>query len=368
MKIAICARTSGENGGIGVYTRSLLDRMLPLASNHEFVVFYSSGRDIGRFRHLSNVQEIFVPAKVKLLWDQVVTPYHAAKQGVDLIFHPKMSVPLVTKAKTVLVLHGSERFVYPQFSHKSDLLYFQTLYRLYMKRATAIISVSHNAAKDLVRFWSIDPSKVTTVHLAPAPYFRKLDDCAELEAVRRKYNLPERFILNVGLIYPGKNIPNLLRAFKRVREHESVKLVLAGTGRRLYQDDLKQIGELGLEDSVCLPGYVPHDDLVAVYNLAEVVAFPSFYESFGLISLEAMACGCPVVVSRTGGAPEAAGDAGCYVDPADEVSIADAILRVLTDARLRQDLIEKGFRNVKCFSWEKAARETLDVLGSVAQS
>ena len=214
MKIAICARTSGEKGGIGVYTRSLLDSMLPLASNHEFVVFYSNRTDIGRFRHLSNVQEIFVPAKAKLLWDQVVTHYHAAKHGVDLIFHPKMSVPLVTTAKTVLVLHGSERFVYPQFSHKSDLLYFKTLYRLYMKRATGIISVSHNAAKDLIGFWNINPRKVTTVHLAPAPYFRKLDDCAALQAVRRQYNLPLRFILNVGLIYPGKNIPNLLRALK----------------------------------------------------------------------------------------------------------------------------------------------------------
>jgi glycosyltransferase involved in cell wall biosynthesis len=368
MKVAICARTFGENGGIGVYTRSLLDSLLPLASNHEFVIFYSNRTEIGRFRHLSNVKEIFVSAKTKLLWDQVVTPYHAAQQGVDLIFHPKMSVPLVTKAKTLLVLHGSERFVYPQFSHKSDLFYFKTLYRLYMKRATAIISVSHNAAKDLIRFWNIDPRKVTTVHLAPAPHFRKLADRAALEAVRRKYNLPQRFILNVGLLYPGKNIPNLLRALKRVREHEDVKLVLAGSGRRLYQDDLEQIRALGLEDSVCLPGYIPHEDLLAFYNLTEAVVFPSFYESFGLISLEAMACGCPVVVSRTGGAPEAAGDAACYVDPADEVSIADAILRVLTDAKLRQELVGKGFRNAKRFSWERSARETLDVLRSVAQS
>ena len=298
----------------------------------------------------------------------MVTPYYAAKQGVDLIFHPKMSVPLMTKAKSVLVLHGSERFVYPQFSHKSDMLYFRTLYRLYMKRATAIISVSHNAAKDLVHFLNVDPGKVTTVHLAAAPYFRKIDDCASVEAVRYQYNLPKRFILNVGLIYPGKNIPNLLRALKKVREHEDVKLVLAGTGRRLYEQELQQVHELGLEDHVLLPGYVPHEDLLAFYNLAQAVVFPSFYESFGLISLEAMACGCPVVVSRTGGAPEAAGDAGCYVDPADEVSIADAILCILTDAKLRQELVEKGFRNAKRFSWEKAARETLDVFRSVAQS
>jgi len=342
--------------------------MLPLAANHEFVIFYSNKIHIGRFSHLSNVREIFVPAKVKLLWDQVAVPYHAAKHGVDLIFHPKMSVPLFTHCKTVLVLHGSERFVYPQFSHKSDMLYFRTLYRLYLKRATAIISVSHNAAKDLVHFLKIDASKVTTVHLAAAPYFRKIDDCASVEAVRRQYNLPKRFILNVGLIYPGKNIPKLLRALKRVREHEDVKLVLAGTGRRLYEQELQQVRELGLDDHVLLPGYVPHEDLVAFYNLAEAVVFPSFYESFGLISLEAMACGCPVVVSRTGGAPEAAGEGGLYVDPADELSIAEAILRLLTDSKLREELIEKGFQNIKRFSWERTAQKTLEVLESLVKS
>jgi glycosyltransferase involved in cell wall biosynthesis len=368
MKIAICARTSGEKGGIGVYTRSLLDNMLPLASNHEFIVFYSNRTDIGRFRYLSNVQEMVVPAKTKLIWDQVVTPYHAAKLGVDLIFHPKMSAPLLTKTKSVLVLHGSERFVYPQFSHKSDLLYFKTLYRLYMKRATGIISVSDNAAKDLIQFWNINPSKVRTVHLAPAPYFRELDDCAAVEAVRCKYNLPKRFILNVGLIYPGKNIPNLLRALKKVREHNDVKLVLAGTGRRLYEGDLRQVHELGLQDHVLLPGYVPHEDLVAFYNLAEAVVFPSFYESFGLISLEAMACGCPVVVSRTGGAPEAAGDAAIYVDPANAISIAEGIIRVLVEPQLRSELREKGLQNAKRFSWEKTAGKTLEVFESLAKS
>jgi glycosyltransferase involved in cell wall biosynthesis len=339
--------------------------MLPLAANHEFVVFYAEKAHLGRYVHLPNVREIFVPAKTKLLWDQMVTPYYAAKHGVDLIFHPKMSVPLLSSGKTVLVLHGSERFVYPQFSHKSDMLYFRTLYRIYMKRATAIISVSHNAAKDVVHYLNVDPSKVTTVHLAQAPYFRRINDCSSVEAVRRKYNLPKRFILNVGLIYPGKNIPNLLRALRRVREKVDVDLVIAGTGRRLYEQDLRQVHDLGLQDHVCLPGYVPHDDLVSLYNLAEAVVFPSFYESFGLISLEAMACGCPVVVSRTGGAPEAAGDAAIYVDPTSENSIAEAIIRVLVEPHLGSELREKGFQHAKHFSWEKTARKTLETLESI---
>lgn len=368
MKIAICARTFGEKGGIGVYTRNLLDAMLPIARQHEFLVFYSEKAHLGRFSHLSNVHEMFIAAKTKLLWDQIITPYYAAKHGMDLIFHPKMSVPLLTKAKTVLVLHGSERFVYPQFSYKSDMIYFRTLYPLYMKRATAIISVSHNAAKDVVRFLSVDPGKVTTVHLAQGPYFRKIDDRAYVETVRRKYNLPRRFILNVGLIYPGKNIPNLLRALKRVREQEDVDLVIAGSGRRLYKEDLRQVDELGLNAHVFLPGYVPHEDLVGFYNLAEAVVFPSFYESFPAIPLEAMACGCPVVTSPTGGTPESAGEAALYVPPTDDVSLTTAILRLLREPELRSKLTQKGLQNVKRFSWQNTARQTLDVFGSLGRS
>jgi len=309
-----------------------------------------------------------VPAYRKFVWDQVSVPYYSAKENIDVLFHPKMSVPLFTNRKTVMVLHGSERFVFPEFSHKSDILYTKVLYPLYLKKASSLISVSENARKDIIRLMKIDPEKIKTIYLAPAKHFTQLDDPEMLASIKRKYSLPDRFLLNVGLIYPGKNIPNLLKAFKLVRREIDTKLVLAGSGRRMYKNDLNMINELGLKEHVLMPGYIPQEDLVAVYNLAEVVAFPSFYESFGLISVEANACGCPVVVSRTGGAPEAAGDAALYVDPTDEVGIGKAILRVLTDAELRNNLIEKGLQNAKRFSWEKTARQTLDVLESVGQS
>jgi glycosyltransferase involved in cell wall biosynthesis len=365
MRIGICARTWGEKGGIGTYTRLLLQTMLPLASEHQFYIFYGAPEHVGRFAHLPNVTEILLRSPSTLLWDQVATAKQAAKLKLDVIFHPKMAVPLMAGCKTVTVLHGTERFVYPQFSHKSDMLYFQTLYRLYMKRATAILSVSHNAARDLVQFLRLDARKVSTVHLAPAPYFRKIDDPQLIQKVRRKYDLPSRFILNVGLIYPGKNIPNLLKALKLAREKEDVKLVIAGGGRRLYTDELRRIDDLGLRQHVFLIGYVPHEDLPAVYSTAEALVFPSFYESFGLVSLEAMACGCPVVTSLTGGTREAAGDAAIYVRPGDETELARAILRVLTEPELRSALREKGFQNAKRFSWEKTAQETLGVLQSV---
>jgi glycosyltransferase involved in cell wall biosynthesis len=365
MKLGFCLRTWGEKGGIGVYSRSLLNALLALDSDNQYVLFYHDRNHLGQFSHHAHVKEIHVPAPAKIVWDQVVVPLRAAREHVDILLHPKLAVPLLTTSKTVMVLHGTERFVYPQFSYRSDILYFKTIYPLYLRRASAIISVSENARQDVIRFLDIDPDKVRTIHLAPGERFKKIDDESLLRSAREKYGLPERFVLNVGLIYPGKNIPNLLRALRLVRRHVAVDLVIAGTGKRMFQDDVNLIGDLGLTENVLLPGYIPHEDLVAVYNLAEAVVFPSFYESFPAIPLEANACGCPVVTSHTGGTPEAAGDAALYVDPLDVEGIAEGIQRVLTDRELRTDLVEKGFQNVKRFSWETTARQTLDLFESL---
>jgi glycosyltransferase involved in cell wall biosynthesis len=368
MRIGICLRTWGEKGGIGVYSRHLLEAMLAMDSGHEYFLFYQSKAHMGQFSHYKGVKELYVPAPGKWVWDQLAVPWYAAKEKVDILFHTKFAVPLLARCKTVMVLHGSERFVYPQFSHKSDVLFFKTIYPFYLRRATAILSVSENAKKDIVHFLDIDPSKVTTIYLAPDQQFRRIDDQFFLEHIRRKYNLPKRFVLNVGLIYPGKNIPNLLRALKLVRRTMDIKLVIAGTGKRMYKSDLDLVHKLELDHDVLLPGYIPHEDLVAVYNLAKMVVFPSFYESFPAIPLEANACGCPVIISRTGGSPEAAGNAALYVDPTDIIGIAGAMSRVLTEPELCQHLIEQGFQNVKRFSWEETARQTLHALESLVAS
>jgi len=367
MKIGIYARTWDEMGGIGVYTRNLLRTMLSLETDHHFLLFYRKPAHVGQFRNYHNVKEIFLSAQSKFLWDQLAVPRIAHKENVDILFHPKMAVPLLARCKTVMVMHGSERFVYPEFSYKSDILYTKAIYPFYIRHAKGIISVSDNARKDIIRLFGISPEKIRTVHLASSGDFRRVDDQLFLASIRRKYSLPKRFILNVGLIYPGKNIPNLLRAFALARQKEDIRLVLVGTGRRMYKKDLSIIQALRLQGEVLLPGYIPHQDLVGVYNLAHALVFPSFYESFPAPPLEANACGCPVVTSSTGGTPESAGNGAIYVDPRDPEDIADAIVRVLSDEGLRKDLIQRGFQNVIRFSWEKTAQETLAALESVAQ-
>jgi glycosyltransferase involved in cell wall biosynthesis len=151
-----------------------------------------------------------------------------------------------------------------------------------------------------------------------------------------------------------------LEAFATVRKTLDVHLVVAGGMRWKYQNDLNVLEKLDLQECVHFAGYVPQQELVAFYSLADATVFPSHYESFGLPNIEANACGCPLVTSRTGGSPEAAGNAAIYVDPMDVADIANAIVRVLTDDDLRLTLIAKGYENAARFSWEKTAQSTLE--------
>ena len=368
MKIGICVRTWGEKGGIGVYTRSIVSALAQIDQKNRYILFYKDQAHMGTFREHENIREMYVPAASKWMWDQMTMPYYAKREGVDVIFHTKFAIPMFTRCKTVMVLHGTERFVHPEFHKTADLWFFKIVYPQYLRRASLILAVSERGRQDIIERLNIEPSKIKTVHLAADPVFRVIKDELFLTMIREKYRLPKRFILYVGHIYPGKNIGRLLKAFACVRREQDVDLVIAGSPRWRYQADLNLIPKLDLERNILIIGHVPHEELAGLYNLAEMTAFPSFYESFPAIPLESNACGCPVVISSTGGSPEATGDAAVYVNPLDEQGIANAILRVLSDESLQRDLIEKGFRNAKRFSWEKTGRKTLHALESLVKA
>lgn len=365
MKIGICVRSWEELGGIGVYTRNIVTNLLNLDQKNQYFLFFANKESLGKFSDYQNVREVYVPSKGKLMWDQAAIPWYAKKVGVDVIFHTKLTIPVFTCKKTLMVLHGTERFLYSDFHPKSDRLYFRTIYPQFLKRASAIIAVSERARQDIIKLVSIEPEKVKTIYLAVDPIFRVIKSESYLDQIRKKYKLPTKFVVYVGHIYPGKNMGRLFKAFARVRKKHDIRLVVAGAMRWKYNEDMEFINSLNLENSVHLLGYVPHDDLVGLYNLAEMTAFPSYYESFPAIPLEANACGCPVVTSRTGGTPESAGDAAVYVDPMEVDDITGAILHVLENKDLRNDLVQKGFKNVKRFSWHKTAQKTLAVLESL---
>ncbi len=175
-------------------------------------------------------------------------------------------------------------------------------------------------------------------------------------------------MLFVGTVEPRKNVPTLLSAFQQVLDHyhPEVDLVLAGSPGWLTDEVYALANRLGLTGRVHFLGRVSDEELVWLYNGARLLVLPSFYEGFGLPPLEAMACGCPVVVSNVSSLPEVVGDAGLLVDPQDADALAVAIWRLLSDAALREEMVAKGLKRAACFSWTRAARETLELYRRVA--
>jgi glycosyltransferase involved in cell wall biosynthesis len=361
--IAVMLRTLEEKQGIGIYARNLMSSILNIDKENFYYFIYVSEQQVGSFGAHKNLKEIVIPCKNKLLWDQAQVPLYARKH-IDIIFNTKFSVPLLTTSKTMMVFHGSEWFVYPEFYSKLDILYNRLFLPLYCKKASAISSVSKVAADDMVKFIGFDPQKVFVVHSAIDPRFKPFADKARLSFIKEKYNLPERYILFVGNLYPGKNFRNIVKAFRHIKDEIGfpIKLVSVGSLRWKYEKDFREIDVLELKDDIHFTGWIEQEDLPALYLMADLFLFPSLYEGFGIPIIEAMACGCPVVTANTGACPEVAGYAAKLVDPKDVNDIADGVISILTNNILRKKMIERGLIEAKRFSWDKAARETLKML------
>jgi len=355
-------RTLDEIYGIGMYTRCLLRELLELDDRNQYVLMYRNPTHLGTYGQYPHVEERVVSAPNKLIWDQVAVPLLASRENIDLIFNTKFTVPLFAPCKTIMVLHGSEWFVYPEFYPWWDIQYVKAIMPLYLKRAAAVISVSNRAREDITIHTGVNSNKIKTVYLAASEHFRVIKNEAVLKAARQKYTLPEHFILFVGKIYPGKNVGNLLRAFARIRDRVPHKLVMCGDVYWKYGQVLKLIEQLGLQEDVLRTGWIQSEELPAIYNLADLFVFPSMYESCPAPPWEAMACGCPVITSHTGGTPEVVGDAAILIDPRDVNGIAEAMYDVLTNGELRKKLVAKGFEQYKKFSWAKCAKETLEII------
>jgi glycosyltransferase involved in cell wall biosynthesis len=365
MKIGVMLRHRGEPGGIWVYTRNVLENLFELDRLNQYLLIYDGPAGIGTFRGHHNVREVAVRARSKLWWDQVSVPRLANRESLDIIYNPKLSVPLWTASKTVLVMHGAEQFVIPHTFQWWDRLYFSVANKLYCRRATAIISMTKIGARDIVHHMDAKPGKIRVIHEAHNKECRLLTS-KETAIIKEKYGLPNHYLLFVGGFNPRKNIGNLLRAYATVKDSFPHDLVIVGFKRWKYAEDFKLIDDLGLRGRIHQLGYVPDSDLVAIYNRADLFVFPSLYEGFGIPVLEAMACGCPVVSSKTGCTPEVAGDAAVLVNPHDVAEISDSIARVLSDETVRKSLVAKGLARVRQFSWKKCADETLKLFESVA--
>ncbi|MBN1955539.1 MAG: glycosyltransferase family 4 protein [Anaerolineae bacterium] len=298
-------------------------------------------------------------AVVRVMWEQVAQPRVLRRLGAELVHAPVFVGPLVSPCPLVVTVHDLSFIRFPRLFRPHNRLYLTALTRASVHKARRVIAVSAHAAAETARLLDVDPAKISVVHHGVDPDFTPLPP-DEIAAFRARHRLPERYILSLGTLEPRKNLLRLVEAFHRLRAPD-LELVLAGGRGWYYQELFARVKELGIEDRVLFPGYVPRDELVLWYNAATVFALPSLYEGFGMPILEAQACGVPVLTSDCAALPEAAGDGALLVDPWSVEEIAAGLERLLGDAALGEQLREKGLIHASAHTWRKTAVETVKV-------
>jgi glycosyltransferase involved in cell wall biosynthesis len=282
---------------------------------------------------------------------------------------PAAVAPLRSSLPVVVTIHDLAILRFPETFRRWHRTFASYLLPRLVRRVSAIVSVSEATKSDLVELLGVAPERVSVIPCGISAGFSPLDaGDPRLAAVRDRYSLPEAYAITVGAIEPRKNLPRLLRAVDQLtkrREFRDLSLLHIGPGGWLTKEVSRTLAELRLEDRVRFLGYVPNDDLAALYQQARLAIYPSLFEGFGLPVLEAMASGCPVVTSNCSSMPEVAGGAAVLVDPMSVEAIADGIARLWCDDGLRHALIACGQRRAATFTWEFAARETMKLYDRV---
>jgi len=368
MRIAIDGRYIQDHfPGIGRYTYNLVQALAKAAPEDSFVLLHNPQLVNTRYdlKILQNPNLKIVPVEVPTfsLAEEWRLPSVVRHLRLNLLHSPYYIKPYLLPCPSLVTIHDLIPKLYPQYMPSLwKRAIFEVTIRLAVASVRRVICVSQSARDDLVRLLGVAPSKVSVTPEGVDERFQPLEGEVVMR-LRQRYDLPEGYILNVGVNKPHKNLVRLVEAFAKVKTGR--KLVLAGKEDPRYREVHEVVEQLSLQDRVVFLGQVPEDDLPALYSGAALFVFPSLYEGFGLPLLEAMACGVPVVCSSTSSLPEIAGRAAVTVDPLDASQLTRALEWVLGDADLRASMREEGLKQAARFSWERTAKETLAVYRQV---
>ncbi|HVB76857.1 MAG TPA: glycosyltransferase family 1 protein [Candidatus Nitrosotalea sp.] len=343
--------------GMGVYTAQMLESMRAAEPQVRWTVWLPP-----ELRGTEPPSSRLVPGP-RLIGRHVIWPRRLDRAGADVFWGPAGQMPLGRlKAPAVLTVHDLAIYQEPRWFPSGQWLSVRLVVPRSLRGAEHLIAVSSSTAADLQRFFDIPEDRITVVPEGVAPSFRPLPPEALLQA-RRRWRLPERFILFVGTLEPRKNLTTLLEAWVQL-PHRPPLVVVGGWGWR-SEDLMRRVARAGSQ--LHLLGEVPRTDLAAIYNLAACLAHPAWYEGFGLTVLEAMACGVPVIASRTSSLPELVGGAGRLLPPDDVAAWTRSLQEVLGDPELRRQMRTDGLLRAAELTWDRAAERTLRTLAAAAQ-
>ena len=360
-----------RQAGVSRYIEQLLRSLLPAAPADRWTVY--TPRGVGRQiapQHNVRLRLSRLPTVnplVRIVWEQCVAPIVTLRDRPQAMFCPLNVVPLLLACPTVVCIHDLAFLRFPDRLLPAKRWYQTMLTWLSVRRAAHVLTVSEFTRREVIELLRVAPEKVTVTPNGRDERIGPIDRDM-VEEFRRVHQLPARFLLFLGTIEPRKNLLTLLRAYARRREELDMPLIVAGGKGWLYEPIFDIVEELGLRDRVRFAGFVPGEELGLWYNAATAFVFPSVYEGFGLPPLEAMQCGTPVIASNTASLPEVVGDAALTVDPLSVEELGAALVRVATDATLREELRRRGLRQAERFSWERTAAGTLDALRAAARA
>lgn len=364
MKIAIDASelANRREDGTQIYLYNLLKNIADIDHKNQYVLYYQN--EPGKIIEASNFKHIVKPWPI--YWTQSRLPFLLFKERASLLFMPIQTLPFVMppKIKTVITIHDLAFLFFPKTFPLSDRIKHRVFARHAIKRADKIIAVSESTKKDIVKIYNEKPDKIKVIYhgydknlFKP---FQNQKDYDTIENTKSKYSIDRPYILFVGGLQPRKNILGLFRAFELLKNND-YQLVIAGGRAWMYDELFKRSKQSPHRNNIIFTERFETEELPALLWGAKALVLPSFYEGFGLPIVEAMACGTPVVASNISSLPEVAGNAAILVDPNKPAEISEAIEKILTDKDLKQGLVKKGLDNINRFSWEKCARETVDI-------
>lgn len=375
MRIGINARyLQNTRTGIEQYAYYLLLNLKAVDEKNEYILFLGSNKpvsdDIKNFGFFCDVSALPTTNQLfKITWQHFYLPSRLKDLRIDVFHEPTFIAPFFKQCPTVITIHDLAFKLLPNCYTLRNRLYLDWLMKRSMDTSDMVIAVSENTKKDILLNYKIKEQKVKVVYEAVDENFHPVINLKEEKTakVKAKYGIMGNFILTVSLISPRKNMVNLIRAFTRLKQNGKIdhQLVIVGPKGWLFKEIFEEAARSGYKEDIIFSDFVAQDELVMLYNTADVFVYPSLYEGFGLPLLEAMACNCPVVASNCSSITEVCSEAALLVDPYDPNGLADAIFKVLADSSFKKSLIEKGSIRAASFSWRRAAVETVEIYNSL---
>lgn len=309
------------------------------------------------------------PYPSRWLWLNFKLPTQIRRSTFDLAHFPNNSAPSVCRVPFVLTIHDASLLRFPQFHPWQRRVSIGMQLRRSAQQAARVITVSNHAKQELITYLKLPAEQIDVVYQSAGEHFRPIVDPAQLQSIRRRYDLPDRFILSVSTNEPRKNLTRLIEAFGAYVHADpalnDVHLVLVGDDGWGDNGIEASVEALGIASRVKLLGYVPEMDLPAIYTLASVFAYPSLHEGFGMPPLEAMACGTPVLTSRQTAMEEVCRNGAHYCDPQSMRDIGVKLRELLSSAELRHRLVERGQNIANLYAWSRTAAQTIDIYEQV---